>query len=154
MSLTKTTIFWTLRALPCAPIAILSSCGPDDPEPVGTQAPPSTLSEGQSSDLNILATTESDPDLMDLDPLKDGWDSEHLSSLAGEQLKKLAEVFESSGFSDQSKLPKIFTDEVDCNSLRPLDLKNVLPDEDTTVLRPSSFPITAAKVSLSNCFSP
>ena len=153
MSLTKTTIFWILRTLTYAPIAILSSCGPDDPEPVGTQTPPSTLLEGQSSDLNIVAATESDPHLMDLDPLKDGWDSEHLSSLAGEQLNKLAEVFESSGFSDQSKLPKIFTDEVNCNSLRPLDLKNVLPDKDTTVLRPSSFPITASKVSLADCFS-
>ncbi len=72
---------------------------------------------------------------MSLDPLKDGWPTEHLSVIAGKQLKKLAHLIETRDVNNSVALGGLFTESVECDAFRPANLQTVFQNESTEILR-------------------
>lgn len=135
-------IFHALRVLRrgvAGAFLILAACNekndseaPESPGPFF-----STLSEGGSSEIKLSGAGEADPNLMSLDPLKDGWDSEHLNVIAGGRLKELGHAFEDEGgLGNGDALADLFVPDARCGELRPSDLEQVFSEEETTVYRP------------------
>ena len=136
----KTLIFRQLklsRSLYAAMFLVLPACDrKEEASTTGgqTQTVPS-LVEGKSSRMEFSWEDHKDPDLMSLNPLEDGWDSEHLNAIAGEQLARLGEVFETATFTERESFAELFADEVQCGSLRPMALEKVFEDGATVILR-------------------
>ncbi|MDF1711382.1 MAG: VCBS repeat-containing protein, partial [Akkermansiaceae bacterium] len=127
-----------LRLLCVAGGVFLNACDDGNPEVKDGSGEVSRgqLIAGKSSIVSFSDPEPVDPDLMSLDPTKDGWNTEHLNKVAGEQLARLGEVFEIGDFRDSEEYADLFIKGASGGPLRPAKLEEVFQDGVTAVLRP------------------
>ncbi|MBI4584034.1 MAG: VCBS repeat-containing protein [Planctomycetes bacterium] len=73
--------------------------------------------------------------LAKVDPLKDGWNTEHFSEAAKDQLKKLGHFLTRAGDSDPQAAAAVIAPGFSCEPLRPADVHEVFSDGAFAVFR-------------------
>ncbi len=107
---------------------------------VGPRPAPETpkLPSARSAVISTRLARESEAGkLENLDPLKDGWESEEFAERAGERLKSLVGLLERPDDLAPEKLATFLAPDFSCGGLRPDDLTTVREDDAVLVRRPS-----------------
>ena len=75
----------------------------------------------------------------DMDPSKDGWDTEFFAERAGKQLNRLGKILLRDDPTTSDEFAELVASDFSCTPLRPADLEKVFADGSVTVMRPRRY---------------